>query len=233
MKHEQTCKAVCGGGARVKGIIRCVSGRLFDVSHCVSQSLVSTNVSKVIGEMEMKVTGEPKVSFFIKALAATFNISETRIEVFIKTAAAAAQGRRLRQGLSNRRLSANVLVHYEVIVPPNASENAIASQAKALSQANSTAAVSFTASMTKSGLQVSEVAHILTPLVVQSVAVVDEDGALVNDRNPPSPDVPAKEPKNSSINVGLIIALVLGGLVILLALGCVVRLVLLRRKAEC
>jgi hypothetical protein len=194
--------------------------------------LVSTNVSKVIGEMEMQVTGEPKVSFFIKALAATFNISEARIEVFIKTAAA-SQGRRLRQGLSNRRLSANVFVHYEVIVPPNASENAIASQAKALSQANSTAAISFTASMMKSGLQVSEVAHTLTPLVVQSVAVVDEDGALVNDRNPPSADVPSKEPKNSGINVGLIICLILGGLVILLALGCVVRLVLLRRKAEC
>jgi len=232
MRHEQTCTAVCGGGSSVKGVIRCVSGRLFDVSHCVPKNFVSTNISKVIGELEIKVTGEPKVSFFIKALAAAFDINETSIEVFIKTNAE-TQGRRLRQGLLSRRLFANIIVHYEVTVPPNVSENTISSRASALSQANSSSALSLSASMMKSGVQVEEVAQTLAPLVVQSVTVMDQDGALVNDRNSPSADVPADDSKNSSINVGAIVGGVLGGIAILLVLVGVVYHVLLRRKAEC
>merc|ERR1711966_534267 len=73
MTQSQSCQAICPNNAAVEGTIKCMSGRLVDASHCLSSAgLLTERVTKVVGTVDVELTGVPTVVLLTAAVATAF-----------------------------------------------------------------------------------------------------------------------------------------------------------------
>jgi len=234
MVDQESCSAVCSDDARVEGTIQCVSGRLVDASHCISDtSLKRTDVFKVFGTVDLAATGSPTSASVTKAVAEAFKVDKEHV-VVDSDAFPASDGRLLSANLHTplRFLDAlsTLEFRYTVVVPLNTSQNAFR-DAMSLSESNSTVGRAFMDSMASSGVKVHSVSYHYDPVVLKSVILTDQSGEVVKFDVSQKPT--SAPPANSDWSTGAIIALVIGGLLLLLVIGAMAQyLLLMRRKAE-
>merc|ERR1712178_463861 len=118
MTHMQSCEAVCAESVKAEGTIKCMSGRLVDTSHCLTNAGFSTQtVTKVFGTFELEVTGVPTVLALTAAVVEAFGVDEEYVSIAFSTVA--GTGGRLLSVFRNaplRLLASKVAVEYGVVV---------------------------------------------------------------------------------------------------------------------
>merc|ERR1711988_145909 len=219
----------------VEGAIKCMSGRLVEASHCLgSAGLITETVTKVVGTVDLELTGVPTVVVLTAAVASAFGVDQQY--VFVTFSAVNGHGGRPLSGLRSvppRSLVSKINVAYEVIVPPNTNktESEIVGSALALSDPQSDVGEVFSQSMQNAGVEVLSVAQIVEPVLVQSVVVRDENGAIVKPTQevPPTAVAPTKE---ADVDIAAVVGGLAAGLVLLVLLGGLVRYLMIRRKLD-
>jgi len=233
MADKDTCAAVCSGAARVEGTMKCVSGRLVDSSHCISDTgLKRKDVLKVFGTVDLAVTGSPTSASLTKAIADAFSVGQEYV-VVDSDAFPTSDGRLLSaiHQVPVRFLDAvdTIEFRYTVAVDPNTTQSAF-SDAMALSDLNSSVGRAFAQSLLSSGVTVKSVSNQYDPVVVKSSILTDQSGEVVKFDVSQKPTTP---PENNDWSIGTIIAIVIGSVLGLLICGGIAQyLLLMRKKAE-
>jgi len=208
-----------------------MSGRLIDASHCVTGDLSSENVVKIVGTVDVEVTGTPTISSLTKAVADAFGIDRQYVFVTFNTVAGSG-GRLLSVPRSAplRFLASKINVEYEVVVPSNTTQSEFVVAAMALSDPQSDVGQAFMQSMSVSGVVVIRVAHVQDPIAVPSVIVRDQTGTIVKPAQMATSLSPNKE---SGVNIGAVVGGVVAGVIVLVILGVLVHYFFLtQRNAE-
>lgn len=231
----QSCEAVCAESVKAEGTIKCMSGRLVDTSHCLTNAGFSTQtVTKVFGTFELEVTGVPTVLALTAAVAEAFGVDEEYVSIAFSTVA--GTGGRLLSVFRNaplRLLASKVAVEYEVVVAPNTTqtEKDLVAAALELSEPQSNVTQAFSKSMRNSGVVVVSVSHGADPVTVQSVIVRDASGTVVKPTQ--GAPVDAIVPNDDSdVDVAAVVGGVVAGLAVLAFLGVLMHYFMLRRKAD-
>lgn len=220
MIDGQSCQSICNAGAKVEGAIKCTSGRLVDVSHCVETGVTVEKVLKMSGTVNVEVAGTPTVESLTNAIAAALGVAPQYVSIILDTIGA----RRLFSGLQSapaRFLASNVNVRYEVVVPADITATMIATAAMALSESNSIAGQAFKQSMLSSGVEVLSIVQVYPPVAVESFAIKQ-----------PAEQPPGLETSESSdVDVAAVIGGATGGCFVVL-MGVSGYLWFVRRKSE-
>lgn len=237
MVNQDTCAAVCSGDVRAQGTIKCVSGRLVDASHCISDmGLMLRNVLKVFGTVDLALTGSPTSASLTKAVSDAFSVGQEYVAVD-SGAFPASDGRLLsdiQHVPSLRFLDAvdTIEFRYTLAVDPNTTQNAF-SNAMALSDLNSSVGRAFAQSLLSSGVIVKSVSYHYDPVVAQSSIWTDASGEVVKFDVSQKPAAPTMPPENDDFSVVTIILVIAGSLLAFAMLcGIAQCLVLMQRKAE-
>lgn len=236
MVDQETCAAVCNDGESVEGTIKCVSGRLVDSSHCISDAgLQRKDVFKVFGTVDSALTGSPTSASMTKAFAEAFNVNQEYV-VVDSDAFPTGEGRILSERVNQRALlrflqAANtVKLSYTVVVPLNMSQQALR-DAMSLSEANSAAGRAFVDSLASAGIKVQSVSYHYDPVVVKSMILTDQSGEVVKFDVTQKPT--SAPPISTDWSITTIIAIIVGGLICFSCSGFMAQyLLLMRRKAE-
>lgn len=219
----------------VKGAIKCMSGRLVDASHCLTDAgLVTETVTKIVGTFDMQLTGVPTVASVTAAVATAFGVDQQY--VFVTFGSVAGSGGRLLSVLRSaplRFLASKFNIEYEVVVLPNTTktEDEVVGAALALSEPQSTAGTTFSQSMLDAGVVVWWVAQVQEPVTIESLVVRDETGTVVKPAHSTPGDATSSN-KDSDIDVAAVVGGVVAGLVLLVLLAGMVHYLTLRRKVE-
>lgn len=212
-----------------------MSGRLVDASHCLATTgFITEAVTKVVGTLEVELTGVPAVGSLTAALADAFDVE--REYVFVTFSAKSGSGARLLSGARSaplRFLASVINVQYEVVVPPNTTktEGEMVAAASALSEPQSPIGQTFSQSMLDSGVTVVSVAQSEDPVPVQSVIVMDETGAVVNPTQA-APSINIPQIKEADVDIAAVVGGVVAGLTLLAVAGALVHYFMPRRKVE-
>lgn len=238
MTHLQSCEAVCTDNRKVEGTIKCISGRLVDASHCVTDTgFITETVTKVVGSLDLELSAAASVASLTLAIAGAVGVDQQYVFVSFRTVLGSS-GRLLSAATSAslRSLAATVSVDYEVAVPASCSPfecsaSDVVAAALALSQPESDAERAFSESMLGSGVVVVSVSQINEPVTIESVVVRDEKGAVVKPiQTALVYDATTRE--STSIDLGAVIGGVVAGLALLVLVGGLIHYFRLRQKVE-
>lgn len=242
MVDQDRCAAVCSGDVRVQGTIKCMSGRLVDASHCISDmSLMRKDVLKLFGTVDLAFTGSPTSASLTKAVSDAFGVGQEYVAVYSEAFPTSAG--RLLSAIQRvppvRFLDAveTIKFQYTVVVDPNATQNVttqnVFSDAMALSDLNSTVGHVFAQSLLTSGVIVKSVSYHYDPVVVKSLILTDASGEVAKFDVSQKQTTPTTPPENDDWSIGTIILIVAGSLLgLAMFVGIAQYLILMRRKAE-
>lgn len=236
MVDQDTCTAVCSGDVRILGTIKCVSGRLVDASHCISDmGLIPKDVSKVFGTVDLALIGSPTSASLTKAVADGFSTGQEYVAA--DSDAFPANGGRLLSAIqqtSLRFLDAveTIRVWYTVVADPNATQKKF-SDAMALTDLNSTVGHAFAQSLLSSGVIVKSVSYHYDPVIVKSSILTDASGDIVKFDVSQKSATLRTPPEDDGWSIGAILLVIGGSLLGLAIAGCIAQYIfLIRRKAE-
>jgi len=243
MANQQTCVAVChSNAARVEGTIKCLSGRLVDSSHCVSdQDVTPIKMTKVFGTVFIGLSHIPTADSVKKAFADAYLTHPDYVSV-ASDAFPRSDGRLLvaRQRTPLRFLSSVIAVDYTVAISPNCSEHSskALSSAMALSSLKSKVGKAFSQSMKSSGVTVISLVDFNLPIIVNNAIVLHNAAGAIEQPEASSLSSAlgdtSMQPEKEGLGVGTALAVVLGSLLFLTILGFLARtcFVIRRRFTE-
>lgn len=159
-------------------MISCVDGRVAGVSYCVSNDKTfAENVTKIVGELQMEARGSPTMQSVTEAIAKSLDVEKQYVLVFLDT----HRTRRLARFLQSVVSTPSVFnVEYEVVVPPSRTLADLLLATTSLHNETSPVARSFASALLNTGVSVSRLIVVQSPVPVRLTVVKDEVGTIVS-----------------------------------------------------